>query len=252
MRTYSTVGITLTVKKYRGTERLVAFYTREYGKVEAVAKGIGKPRSKLAPLVEPLTLSKLFFAKGRQIDYLTQGEVIECFYELRRPVRRYGYACYLAELTATATEPGLANPSLFEALKASLAAMASANDPQVIGWAYCLKLLTELGLAPVLDRCAVCEGPLTGSATYQAAAGGLVCDDCQPLPQSGRTISQPTRGVLRSLLNMPADRLGRLRISSQTRQQITDLLRQHIAYHLDLHPKSEQFLAELPALAEKT
>lgn len=252
MRTYGTIGITLTVKKYRGTERLVAFYTREQGKVEAVAKGIGKPGSKLAALVEPLTLSKLFFAKGRKLDYLTQGEVIDSFYELHRPAYRYGYACYLAELTAGATEPSLANPSLFEALKASLTAMEEADDPQIIGWAYCLKLLTELGLAPVLDRCVICEGPLADWAVYQPAAGGLVCNNCQTISETEHLVSGATRGALTSLLAMPADRLGRLRISAQSRRQITDLLREHIAYHLGLRPKSEQFLADLSRSTRQT
>ena len=245
MRTYRATGITLTVKKYRGTERLAAFYTREHGKVEAVAKGVGKPGSKLAPLVEPLTLSKLFFAKGRNIDHLTQGEVIDSFYELRRPIRRYGYACYLAELTAGTTEPGQSNPSIFEALRGSLAAMEGSDDPQVIVWAYCLKLLAELGVAPVVDRCVECGRPLTERANYQPAAGGLVCTNCRPTSEPGQPVSAATRGVLGSLLTMPVSRLERLRISPQNRQQITSLLRQHIAYHLGLYPKSEQFLADL-------
>jgi len=240
------VGITLTVKKYRGTERLAAFYTRERGKVEAVAKGIGKPGSKLAPLVEPLTLSKLFFAKGRNIDILTQGEVIDSFYELRRHIRSYGYACYLVELTASATEPGQANPPIFEALRASLAAMEGTEDPQVIGWAYSLKLLAELGLSPVLDSCVICEGPPTERATYQPAAGGLVCNNCQPVSNAGHLVSGATRGLLRSLVTMPISRLERLKMTPKNRQQITGLLRQHIAYHLGLRPRSEEFLADLP------
>ena len=245
MRTYRATGITLTVKKYRGTERLAVFYTHQHGKVEAIAKGVGKPASRLAPLVEPLTLSELFFARGRQIDYLTQGEVLDSFYELRRQVHRYAYASYLAELTAGATEPGLANSPLFDALRDSLTSMDRGEDPQVTTWSYCLRLLTGLGLAPALDGCVVCAKELAGTATYAAPAGGLVCADCQPASAPGYPVSAPTRGVLRSLLSLPIDRLARLRIQAQNRQQITALLRQHIAYHLGVRLKSEQFLAEL-------
>jgi len=247
MRNYQATGITLSVKKFRGSERLVVFYTREHGKVEAIAKGIGKPGSKLAPLVELLTLSKLFFATGRDIDYLTQGEVIDSFYELRRQVRRYGYACYIAEITASATEPGLPNRSIFEALRVSLPSMQQSDDPQLIMWAYSLNLLGELGLAPVLQRCVHCGGPLAGTVAYQSTEGGLACGNCQPPLQSKYVVSGATRGILRSLMNLPVNRLGRLDVSPQSRQQISNLLRQHIGYHLGLQPKSEQFLTDLNA-----
>ncbi len=76
MPTFKATGICLIVRKYRGTERIATFFTRERGKVEAVAKGVGKPGSSLAAVVEPLALSRLFFAEGRNLDRLTQAQVV--------------------------------------------------------------------------------------------------------------------------------------------------------------------------------
>ena len=41
MPTYTATGITLLARKFRGSQRVVTFFTREQGKVEAVAAGIG-------------------------------------------------------------------------------------------------------------------------------------------------------------------------------------------------------------------
>jgi len=69
-------------RAFRGTGRMVTFYTRERGRVEAAAQGIGKPGSTLSAAVEPFTLSTLFLVEGRGADRLTQCRVIEPFYEL--------------------------------------------------------------------------------------------------------------------------------------------------------------------------
>jgi len=249
MRTFPATGISLTIKKYRGTQRLVVFYTRERGKVEAVAQGIGKPGSKLASLTEPLTLSRLFFAKGRELDRLTEGQVLDSFYSLRSDLARFAYASYLAELVAGATEPGLPMPEIFDALRSSLAMLNGGANPQVIVWGFALRLMRELGVGPVVEQCASCGNSLGGKVYYSPAAGGLICADCRPAAGFARSVSSTTAALLRSLVSFPLDRLPRLSCPPSSGSQIEDVVRKHIQYHLGFTLRSERFLREIQATA---
>jgi len=246
MRTFPATGISLIVHKYRGTGRVVVFFTRERGKVEAVARGVGKPGSKLASLVEPLTLSKLFLAKGRELDHLTEGDVINSFYGLRSNMRRFGYASYIAELTARATEPDLPMPQLFEALRGSLEALEGGATPDIVTWGFALRLLGQLGVGPVLEQCANCGQSLTGQLHYSPSAGGLICGDCTPAGASaGLAVSGMTAGLLRCVATFPIDRLPRLSCPPVNRQEISQLVLRHIEYHLGFVPRSQRFIEEM-------
>ena len=245
MKTYTATGVTLLARKFRGSQRVVTFYTREQGKVEAVAAGIGKPGSSLTGAVEPFTLSRLFFASGRDLDHLTQAQVLEAFPQIAGEVRTFGYGAWLAELTARATESGQPCPPLFEALLESLRALAAGREPGLVAAAYALRLLEELGLAPVLEQCAACGGELPAGAWYNAAAGGLLCESCRGQSGEDAVVRGAVRGALGGLRRLPPERLGTLRVPPEELAEILRLLRAHLAFHLGFKLKSDGFLKGL-------
>jgi DNA repair protein RecO (recombination protein O) len=246
METYTATGITLLVRKYRGSERIATFYTRESGKVEAVVSGVGKPGSKLAGALEPFTLSRLFFNHGRSLERLTQAQVVEVWSRIGQEVTSYGYGAWIAELTARATEPGEPNPELFATLEEHLRALNEGASSPVVAAAYGLVMLEHLGVAPVLDRCARCGVRPAGIDWYDAEAGGLVCAACRP-PAAELVISPGHRALLRGLRRMATDRLYMLHPSDADLRQILLLLRRHIAFHLGFTLKSDGFLSQLTA-----
>ncbi len=244
LKTYTATGITLLVRRFRGSERIATFFTREQGKVEAVVSGVGKPGSKLAGALEPFTLSQLFFTHGRSLERLTQAQVQTVWRRLPEDVVRYGYAAWMAELTAQATEPGSPNPALFEALAGHLAALDAGASAPVVAAAYGLILLEDLGIAPVLDRCARCGGECAGGAWYDAAAGGLVCGSCGA-SAAELQLTPGHRALLGGLRRLPADRLHTLQPRDADIRQVLALLRRHIAYHQGLALRSDAFLSQI-------
>lgn len=245
MPTYSATGVTLLVHKYRGTERLAAFYTRERGKVEATVRGVGKPAGKLAAAVEPLTLSRLQFAEGRAFDRLTQGQVIESFYELRTDLQRLAFASWVAELVAQTTEPGQPDPSAFDTLVATLAAMTTSAEPDLLAWAFAIKYLHGHGVGPVLHSCASCNGALTGTSRYVPDLGGCVCAGCGNAHGAGMPVSGRARGALTALARMDADKVGRLRLDPPTRGEVREVIRRHVRFHMGVEMKSDGFLEKM-------
>lgn len=245
MPTYTATGITLSVHKYGDTGRVAAFFTRECGKVEAAASGIGKPGSKLAAAVEPLTVSRLLFAEGKNMDRLSQAEVIEAFYGLRSDLERLAYASYLLELTEVTTEPHEPLPEVFDSLVAGLQAIAGGGDSDLIASAYTLRLLAAHGTAPEVAVCLECGQALAGEAAFVPVQGGFICRSCSPGSGGHVTIAGMTLGALRGLLTLPPERLSRLSLPPEVRRQVSQVIRAHVDFHVGEPLKSRKFLDKL-------
>lgn len=245
MATYNATGIALAVHKYGDTGRVATFFTRERGKVEAAASGIGKPGSKLAAAVEPFTVSRLMFAEGRNMDRLSQAEVVEAFYALRQDLERLAYASYLLELIDLTTEPQEPLPQVFDDLLAALQAIAAGGDADLIALAFTLRLLAAQGTAPELQVCLECGQPLAGAVGYAPVQGGFVCQHCSPGSGGRMAVSGAALGALRGLLTLPLERLGRLVLKAEVRRELSQVVRAHTDYHVGEQMKSRKFLDKL-------
>ena len=79
-------------------DRLLWLYTRQHGKLRALAKGVRKIRSRKAGHLEPFTRVALLLARGRDFYIVTQAETVDPYLSLREDLKRLGYASYVVEL----------------------------------------------------------------------------------------------------------------------------------------------------------
>ena len=77
MQTFPAPGISLAVKKYRGTERLVVFYTQERGRIEALAQGIGIMTSLVVGVILMLASNSEGTAEGPSVARPDPDGIIE-------------------------------------------------------------------------------------------------------------------------------------------------------------------------------
>ena len=77
---------------------LSLFFTRENGKLQAVGKGARKNSSKLVGHLEPLTQVNLSLARGKNLDIVTQAQVVTNFPPLKDHLDAITKGLYLAEL----------------------------------------------------------------------------------------------------------------------------------------------------------
>jgi DNA repair protein RecO (recombination protein O) len=65
MKQQSTKAVILTRTDYGEADRIMTFLTPELGKVRAMAKGVRKPKSKLAGGIELFSVSDITYIVGR-------------------------------------------------------------------------------------------------------------------------------------------------------------------------------------------
>jgi DNA repair protein RecO (recombination protein O) len=79
-------------------DRLLVLYTREAGKLRAIAKGARRLRSRKAGHLEPFTRVTLMLARGRDLWIVTQAQTVNAYLPLREDLLRTSYAIYVMEL----------------------------------------------------------------------------------------------------------------------------------------------------------
>src|SRR5918999_4872407 len=95
---YKDEGIVLKTIKLGEADRIVTFFTRQNGKVRAVAKGVRKTKSRFGGRLEPYTRVELLIYRGRSLDTITQADIIDPFRGLRHDYDRLWSAAALAEI----------------------------------------------------------------------------------------------------------------------------------------------------------
>src|SRR3990172_4479760 len=178
-RVYKTPAIVLRQRKLGEADKILSLYTPNYGKLDAVAKGVRRPTSRLAGHVEPLTYSSFLLAQGRQLDIVTQAEAIEAFGPLREQLERTGHALYAAELVDRFTPERQEAYSVFRLLLETLRRLAERDDLETCVRFFEVQLLAELGYRPQLAECVGCGAALKPGTNYwHAAGGGVLCPAC--------------------------------------------------------------------------
>lgn len=98
MRTYKTEGIILKRRNSGEADRVLTIFTKHYGKIYAVARGVRRITSRRGGNVEIFTHVSVFLIEGKVTNILTEAETIHSFQELRKDLQSVGYAYTICEL----------------------------------------------------------------------------------------------------------------------------------------------------------
>ena len=199
-RLYRTPAIVLKRMDLGEADRVLTLYTRDQGKLRAVAKGVRKTTSRSAGHLEPFTHTELLLAVGRELDIISQAETIAAFRQVREDLVLTTHAYYLAELTDLLTEDRMENRAVFDALVDGFTALGEHQDARVVLVSFQLRLLDALGYRPELRECVSCRGVIEpGENQFSALLGGVLCPTCGRRELSARPISTQGLKLLRLL-----------------------------------------------------
>jgi len=186
-RSSTTDAIVLRARPLGEADRVYTLLTRERGKVDAVGKGVRRPRSSLSGRLEPLAEVRVALHKGRSLDVITEARTVRSYWTgLARPDALATVSLF-AETVDLFCEPDLALPEIYALLAGAVGAVAASDAPAALIPRFQMRLLHALGLAPADDACVRCgqgfdehhaPGSGRGIAWLDLDAGGLGCARC--------------------------------------------------------------------------
>jgi DNA repair protein RecO (recombination protein O) len=197
-RLYRTPAVILKRMDLGEADRIVTLFSRDEGKIRAVAKGVRRTTSRSAGHLEPFTLSDLLLAVGRELDVISQAATLEAFREVRENVDLTAHAFYLAEVVDLLTEDRQENRAVFDILVASLQELSVATDVRLVLVRFHLRLLEALGYRPELRECLTCRNAIQPERNrFSAQLGGVVCETCGATEPTARDIGTSALKLLR-------------------------------------------------------
>ena len=245
-RTYQTETIIIKKIKLGEADRILTLYTPHLGKIQAKARGVRRPRSKLAGHLELLTYSLISVAKGRNLDVITGSQTINSFLPLKSDLWLTSCALYVTELVNQFTPDHVENYPLFQLLLETMEQLCQASNKELMLRHFELHLLNEVGYRPQLQQCVSCQRLLEPTAnSFCPGSGGMLCPNCSPNQPFSYPLSVNAQKVLRLLQNSDYDTASRLKIDAGLSRELVKTMSGYLKYLLEREVKSAAWLDTL-------
>jgi DNA repair protein RecO (recombination protein O) len=234
MSLYRDLGVVLRTYKLGEADRIVVLLTAGHGKVRAVAKGVRRTKSRFGGRLEPLSHVQLLMYQGRELDIVTQAEVVEPWRPLHEDLARLANGMAMAEAAEQVAQEGEASGPLYRMLVGALRTLVERPGPLVVAGFY-WKLLCLDGATPILSECARCGSstPATRLVAFDIAEGGVLCRSCQ----RGQSLSLPALELLRMVVGGQLARALELP-ASPTTAEVASLATTSLEQHLERRLRS--------------
>ena len=177
-----TEAIVLRTYRLGEADKIVSVFTRQWGRLRAVAAGARRPKSRYGSTLEPLTYVKLwlFERENRDLLRMNSAELIESFFDMQKDYRVQVAAQYVSEVAERYLSEREVNERAFRLLLAVLRALKRSGEVERPLLYFNFWLLRLEGFLPDLEHCAECGRALgEESGYYGQGAEGLLCSSCR-------------------------------------------------------------------------
>jgi DNA repair protein RecO (recombination protein O) len=235
-------ALVLRTTDWSETSRIATLWTREYGKIRALAKGGRRLKSSFENALDLLTVCSIVFVRksSGSLDLLTEAQVVRRFPRLTQDLAALNGAYYVAELLSELTQEYDAHPTIYDQALSVLEALGEEDvGPRLARFE--MGFLRELGYLPSLEACAACGGSLGhGQLAFSPAVGGVICGPCRTRTTRAVPLSNPAWEMMRALSR--PDEGWRRPWDGRARAEVRQLLGQHVTWILGRRPRLLPYL----------
>ncbi|GGE47103.1 DNA repair protein RecO [Pullulanibacillus camelliae] len=240
-------GIVIHTTDYGETNKIVTLYTKELGKVGVMARGAKKPRSKLSAGSQFLTYGLYLFTKGKGLGTLQQADPIDPFRYIKADIEKMAYASYIVDVIHKLSDKDVHFAAIYQWVYHLLKYMDEGLDPQVLTFIYEIKMLPVLGIEAEVDRCVRC-GQAEEGVAFSVSQGGILCQRCHSSDPNALPLSSTSAKLLRMFKHIQVDRIGKIALKEETKQQIKTVIDAYYEAYSGLNLKTKRFIDQLQGL----
>ena len=249
MSSEKTLAIVVRVVDFSETSCVVTLYSRDFGKISALAKGARRPKSSFESALDLLAVCRIVFLhkSSESLDLLTEAKLERRFRAASRDLARLYAGYYVAELLRDMTHEGDPHVELYEAADQALLDLEGELEVHRIVLRFELLALQVLGHLPALHGCAACgqDIDLTGRILFGQLAGGLLCHRCRAGQRQVVSVSAAAIEMLQRFSAWETDEWRDVPMNGRIRGEVRGIIGQYICNLLDHRPRMHQFLGLL-------
>jgi DNA repair protein RecO (recombination protein O) len=246
MSSEKTDALVIRLTDFSETSRVVSLFTRDFGRISALAKGGRRLRGPFEGALDLLAACRIVFIRKStaSLDLLTEAQLLRRYQPQGRDLARYYGGFYVAELLNGLSEEYDPHPLLYDQALATLDRLAAGPEPRLTLLRFELVLLREIGQLPAFEGCLVCDQQVRKDQTYAfwVSQGGLICRTCQREEYQGDAVPAGTIALLRQLASDNEALLEHLQVTPAQLQQLRPLVTSAISHVLGRRPRMLRYL----------
>ncbi|MFH1984732.1 MAG: DNA repair protein RecO [Pseudomonadota bacterium] len=249
---FVTTGIAIRRVSYGDNDVIMTFFSRDQGKLTAIAKSAKKSRKRFAGVLELFSALSITCRRSRRggMPVLQEASLQHPFANIRGDIRRTAYASYWAELVNEWLENDEEQSDIYALLYYVLSGLdEGSRDPADLSILFQIRFLAFSGMSPGIDQCHGCRKSLDSLSErplgFNMARGSVVCSECRENGAPHIAVSHGTLKLLRWMRTGPLATAARIRCDPNARSQGLALLEAFVPYHLGKELKSLGFLREI-------
>ncbi len=237
-------GMIINETPYGDTSKIIQIYTREYGIIGVMCKGVKTVKSRLRALTIKFTYGSFYiYYKEDKLSILKDVDVIDDFKTIKNDILLISYLNYITDLTTQVYKQSN-DSNLYDLYLSSIKKINVGLNPLVITNILELKYLPLLGVGLELDACILC-GNKTNIVTLDADEGGYICKNCYT---NQILVSSKTVKLVRMYYYVEIDSITELKISDEVVKEINFFINRYYERYTGLYLKSKKFLLKMLAL----
>ena len=241
-------AIVIRAVEFSETSLVVTLFTREYGKIGALAKGARRLKGPFESAIDLLALCRIVFLHKSSggLDLLTEAKLLRRFRPAGHELAGLYAGYYVAELLDGLTDEADPHPALFDLADQTLEALAAGEPVERWTARFEFGLLRILGHSPALDRCVECGAAVAaeGRVAFGQLDGGVLCEGCRP---GKRQVTMVRAGVLRAMAQLAdpkATAWRRMEIDTRSRREMRGVLNNYLSHLLGRKPRMQKYLGD--------
>ncbi len=231
-----TEAIVLHSRKFGDTSKIVNLYTKDFGKLTVIAKGVRKAKSKFGSALEPLSYIeiKFYHKPNRDLHVLAEADIIVPYRKITASFEHMGAGLLISEAIMITQELHAPHQELFEFFRIILEDLNSLPvSPYTFFVSFGIHLAIELGFE--FDPHIVTDLQLfklgKSLCKFSLESGKLL--DETIFSSNYITIEKETYIKLYYIFILEHSKICEIELSDREASELIDFFARYFAFHLD-------------------
>jgi DNA repair protein RecO (recombination protein O) len=245
MPLHTTEAIVIRSLAYGESDKIVTFFTKDFGKIKGIAKGARRSKRRFQNALELFSHIRLTFfeREGAGLMRAEGCDILHSFSGIREDLKRIFYGHYFLELTNEMTGEREAASETFSLLLSSLSHLEEKEPHEELLRIFEIRMLSLFGYRPNMKKCDLCKKDwkdlmISPAVFFSVEKGTLVCEGCSSSRNRLVPLSLGTARLIEQISYMELSKVHRFRFTGQALTESRALLPKFITYQLGKELKS--------------
>lgn len=219
MSTEQTDAIVLRLVPFSETSLIVTLYTRDLGRISAIAKGARRPKSPFEGSLDILSVCRIVVIckSSDTLELLTEAKLQRRFRAAEKSLVRLYCGYYVAEMLRLWTDDGASSDELYDLTLRTIQAIDGEGDALMAVIRFELSAMRILGNVPATQACVCCGQDIDPNGVrvpFAYELGGVLCHECRSRQRGVVSIKREVIAEIKRL-QQPDQAVGEARESRE-------------------------------------